>query len=361
MPRLTAPSRIASGIPGPGWPADAAALEGGGAFLRACRGRTVLACDNDVDGLTAAVIVERVVRAAGGAPAILPARRGEHVHTPAMQRRIAAASPDEVVVLDMGSRPLPLGFEVPTLLVDHHDASAGVPPDALVVNGFDRPPVATTSVLTLAVCRGLPGAEDSGWVAALGAVADLGSASGFEAVVGMKASGATWTRATSLLNAARRSPEPDPEAALAVLREARDVRDITSGRIPGTAALHRHQALVRAEVDRCARTPPVVAGNVALLRFTSAAQVHPIVAIRWAHRLRPRVVIAANDGFIAGRVNFAVRTDAEIDLLQWLRDLPFEPSPGGEYANGHARATGGSRSAEDFAAFRAAAGFRVMA
>lgn len=357
MRRVTSPPADVSAV-GQRWPADAAVLARARDFLRACRGPTVLACDNDVDGLTAAVIAERVVRATGGSPAVVPARRGEHVHTAAMQGRIAAHAPEAVVVLDMGSRPRPLGIQVPALVIDHHDASAGVPSDALVVNGFDRPPVATTSVLTYAVCRGLPGADGSAWLAALGAVADLGSAAGFEAIVGVKASGAAWTKATSLLNAARRSPEPEPEAALAVLRAATDVREITSGRIPGTAVLLRHQALVRDEVDRCARTPPVLAGNAALLRFSSAAQVHPVVAIRWARRLRPRVVIAANDGFIAGRVNFAVRTDAEIDLLQWLRDLPFAPSPGAEYANGHARATGGSLSAEDFGAFLAAAGFR---
>lgn len=115
--------------------------------------------------------------------------------------------------------------------------------------------------------------------------------------------------------------------------------------------------VVRAETDRCARTAPVAGDGVALLRFSSRAQVHPLVAIRWARRLRPRIVVAANDGYLPGRVNLVVRCDdREIDLLQWLRTRPFVPSDEGEYANGHARATGGSLSLADFARFLAAIG-----
>jgi hypothetical protein len=96
-----------------------------------------------------------------------------------------------------------------------------------------------------------------------------------------------------------------------------------------------------------------------LIRFASGAQVHPLVAIRWSHRLRPRIVIAANDGYLPGRTNFAVRSAGDIDLLAWLRARPFRPSPRSEYANGHARATGGSLSTIDFDRFLTAIGFRA--
>jgi single-stranded-DNA-specific exonuclease len=67
--------------------------------------------------------------------------------------------------------------------------------------------------------------------------------------------------------------------------------------------------------------------------------------------MAPAIVIAANEGFLAGRVNFAARSHANVDLLQWLKGLPFTPSPGAEYANGHPRATGGSLSIDDFERF----------
>jgi single-stranded-DNA-specific exonuclease len=87
-----------------------------------------------------------------------------------------------------------------------------------------------------------------------------------------------------------------------------------------------------------------VGDRAALIRFSSPAQVHPLVAAQWRRRLAPRAVIAANDGYLAGRVNFAVR-GGDGDLRRLL--LGALPGQGGEYAHGHARATGGSLLPED--------------
>lgn len=331
-------------------------MEAARAFLRSSTGRVVIACDSDVDGLASAVIVERTVQAIGADSAVLPVRRGEQVHGAAMKTRISAAGPARLIVLDMGSRPEPILPGLPTLVIDHHDARAGVPPGAIVVNGYDRPPVAPTSVLAFTICRPLHDLEGSAWLAALGAIADLGSSAAFTDLIAVRASGDAWRRATALLNAARRASRPDPELALDLLRESGSVKDIVSGSLPGTRALEDLRAEVRRETDRCARLPPRMADRVALIRFSSAAQVHPLVAVRWARRLRPRIVVAANDGYLPGRTNFAVRCDAEVDLVAWMRNLPFEPSPGAEFANGHARATGGSLTSTDFERFLRAAG-----
>jgi single-stranded-DNA-specific exonuclease len=340
------------------WPADARAIDAARAFLHRTRDKlTVIACDADVDGLTAAVIVERAVNALGGFSHVLPARRGEHVHHPVMKRRVSALDPERLVVLDMGSRPQAILPDLPTLVIDHHHAAAGLPSGAVVVNGFDREPVATASVLAFVVGRSIPAVESSAWLAALGAVGDLGTAAPFRSVLGLSGSTGKWTRAVALLNAARRAPAPDPIVALDALRHAASVDDIGSARFPETAALRRYQLEVRAELERCSRVPPTIVGNVALLRFSSAAQVHPVVATRWVRRLAPRIVIAANDGYLPGRTNFAVRCESAIDLVAWLRSLPFTPAADAEYAHGHARATGGSLSASDFAAFISSLGF----
>jgi hypothetical protein len=121
--------------------------------------------------------------------------------------------------------------------------------------------------------------------------------------------------------------------------------------VPGVDRLERYQREVQAEVARCGRVAPEQLGDVSLIRFSSGAQVHPLVAIRWSRRLAPSVVMAANDAFLPGRVNFAVRCAADINLIDWLRGLPFTPSADAEYANGHPRATGGSLPAAEFEAF----------
>ncbi len=70
-----------------------------------------------------------------------------------------------------------------------------------------------------------------------------------------------------------------------------------------------------------------------------------MIAAQWERRLAPRAVIAANDDYLPGRVNFSVRGGAG-DLRRWLRDAL--PEATGEFAHGHDRATGGSLTPEDF-------------
>lgn len=340
------------------WPADVSAIAAAQRFLeRSGRSLTAIACDSDVDGLASAVILERALAALDGESRVLPARRGEHVHRSSMKSRIRATGASRLLVADMGSRPEPILPDTPTLIIDHHHAAAGVPPGAIVVNGYDRPPVAPSSVLAFVVCRGIATIAGSGWLAELGAVADLGSAAPFRTLLPEPSRGVRWTAAASLLNAARRAPQPDPDAALNLLRKAEDINDVTSGRLPETGVLERYREEVRRERDRCSRVPPVLTDTVALIRFSSGAQVHPVVATMWARRLRPRIVMAANDGYLPGRTNFAVRCDADVDLVAWLRSLPFSPAGDAEFANGHARATGGSLSKEDFTVLLEVLGF----
>lgn len=103
------------------------------------------------------------------------------------------------------------------------------------------------------------------------------------------------------------------------------------------------------------RLPPRIAGDVAVIRFSSPAQIHPLIATRWAPRLAPKIVIAANDGYLPGRVNFAVRSASQVDLLALLRGLGLGRVEG-EFANGHPRATGGSVPPHEFERVLAALG-----
>ena len=328
------------------WPVAAMVLARARRFLEGCAGqRTVVACDSDVDGLSSAVILERGLERHRAQATVVPIRRGEQVHSESMRARILRVSPSRLVVTDMGSGPASIVAGLPTLVVDHHNASAGVPPDALVLNGWDREPVATSSVLAFLVA-GAP--EEDAWLALLGAVADLGSAKEFGALIPAKASETAARRVAGLLNAARRAPDPRPDLVLALLRRARDIKDVASGTHPEVAQLEGMRSEVQAETDRCSRVAPKILPLAALARFSSGAQVHPIVAIRWARRLHDRIVIAANDGYLPGRTNFAVRSALDLDLLAWLRSLPFTPGDPGEFAHGHRRATGGSLTHADF-------------
>ena len=76
--------------------------------------------------------------------------------------------------------------------------------------------------------------------------------------------------------------------------------------------LHTARQEVNSEVAKVARNRPWFSGDgrIALIRVTSGAQVHPIIATRWAGSLKSKkleVVMCANDGYLPGMTNFSCR------------------------------------------------------
>lgn len=334
-----------------GWPADAAALEAGRAFLRAAaQARLVIACDRDVDGLSAAVVLRRcLLRLDARDVTVLPARKGEHVHTDAMRARIRELAPRALAVVDMGSRAGAIIPALPTLVVDHHQPS-GVPDGALLVSAYGHEPVASTSLLAYELAAPLADIAELDWLALLGTVADLGADAPFPAMkAALRRHGrAHVTEAVALLNAARRAQDADVATALAVLEAAPGPAAIARGEVAGIEALRRCRAEVQAELARCGRTAPQLrAAHLAVIRISSPAQIHPLLAVRWMRRLSRQVVLVANDGYLPGRVNFAMRTRLPVNVVDWLRSIPLG-SVEGEWAHGHPAATGGSLPPPDF-------------
>lgn len=326
--------------------------------LAARHARVIIAPHGDADGLAAGVLALRAIERLGATPITCLPGKGEHVHSPAMRDRLEAIDADGLVVLDMGSRTGPIVAGLPTIVIDHHDARH-VPDSVIFISAAGYEPVAPTALLAYELLRVLVDIEDLAWLAWLGTVGDLGMSHPF----GEELAGAMTVhrkthvqKAVSLVNAARRAGRYRPEVALDVLLAARTPADIARGNVPGVDELVACREEVNAELARVARTAPRIAGDVALLRFSSPAQIHPLVATRWVTRLAPKIVIAANDGYLPGRVNFAVRSAANVDLLAFLRGLGLGAVEG-EFANGHPRATGGSIPPAEFARLLLALGF----
>ena len=243
-----------------------------------------------------------------------------------------------LAILDWGVRPLAR----PGVLVDHHapEGATGGPDGPIVVSSYGEAPEVSTAAL---MRRLFP--EAPAWLAAVGAAGDLGDA-GFALPECEGARPKTAIRRlVSLVNAPRRLPDGPVRTALALLVEHDDPRAALAD--PRVAALEEAKRAWRAEFDRVVRTAPRMVGErIALLRFASPAQVHPLVATTWARRLAPRIVLAANDGYLGpGVVNFAVRGGSG-DLRAVLKEAL--PGARGEFAHGHDRATGGSLPEPDF-------------
>ncbi len=322
------------------------------------RARVVVAPHGDVDGLCSGVLVVRALERLGARPVIALPGKGEHVHTPSMQARIAALQGDALIVLDMGSRAGPIVAGLPTIVVDHHDATHK-PDGALYVSGAGGEPVAPTGLMVYVLLASMVDLDDVAWLALLATQGDLGERHPFTEQLAPIAAGVKKTHckeAIALLNAARRSANYRADLALHVLYEAKSPENIARGTLEGARALAACRAEVNQEVSRVARVAPKIVGNVALISFSSGAQIHPLIATRWAPRLSPNVVIAANDSYLPGRVNFAMRSASDIDLLAFLRGLGLGTVQG-EFANGHPRATGGSIPPAEFRRFTSALGF----
>jgi single-stranded-DNA-specific exonuclease len=224
----------------------------------------------------------------------------------------------------------------PAVIVDHHAPEAEPAAGQLLLSGFGED--TSTSAL---VRRLLP--EQPAWLAAVGAVGDLGDA-GFALPECAGAPKTAVRKLVPLVNAPRRGPGLDGvRTALALLVEHDDPKAALAD--PRIEVLEAARDAWRTDWERVRRSAPQVGDRVAVVRFRSAYQLHGLTAQMWAKRLAPRPVIAANDGYVEGRVHFSVR-GGEGDLRALLRDAL--PDLGGEFAHGHPRATGGSIAPEDF-------------
>jgi single-stranded-DNA-specific exonuclease len=280
----------------------------------------------DADGLAAGALALRARGEPASAAVLLT--RGETPFGP------DAPLPDgSVAVLDWGVRELCR----PGILVDHHAPEWSPGREQTVVSGYGEQPEPSTSTLVRRLVS-----EQPAWLAALGAFGDLGAA-GLDLPEASGARRGAIRRLAPLVNAPRRAPDGPVRVALELLVEHDTAEAALAD--PRIEQLEAARQAWRGAFERAVRTAPVVGDGAALIRFSSPFQVHPLVATAWSRRLAPRVVVAANDGYLPGRVNFAVR-GGHGDLRALLRDAL--PGVGGEFAHGHDRATGGSLAPGDF-------------
>jgi single-stranded-DNA-specific exonuclease len=312
---------------------------------------------NDADGLSAAAIFVRALRAAGWAaePRILG--RGENPWSAETAAELAGARLGGLVVTDLGVRPGAVKAGTPAVVVDHH-VPTGTPADATVITGHGLDPVPTSSLLAYWCAGAVAETEPLLWLAALGLIGDMAEKAGFpEMEAARRACGVTALRdAVTLLNAPRRSASGDAGPALALLLKAEGPKEITSGQHPETAVLRAAREEVKAELEAAKRVGPKVRNGVALIRFHSPCQIHPLVAQAWRGRLKDNIVLAANTGYRPGWVHFAARSARDVDLIAFLAERA-PPGADENYGSGHAAATGGALRPGDWNAFVSGLGF----
>ena len=120
----------------------------------------------------------------------------------------------------------------------------------------------------------------------------------------------------------------------------------------GIADVDFYRLVVAGEIEESAR----FSGEVALIPMNSPCQIHPLIAQQWRTRLKGRIVIAANLGYVPGWVHFSARTSGGHDIIAFLAQ---HRPPGADetYGHGHRAASGGALRPEDWRWFLRSLGF----
>jgi single-stranded DNA-specific DHH superfamily exonuclease len=311
--------------------------------------RIVVLHDFDADGVTAGVVLQRALERAGFSDIVRV--------IPDRQRRasVAAFDPRALFVLDLGTQMETNGAAA--CIIDHHRPE-GVPEGALLITGYERDPIPNTSLMTYELCAEIADVRDLDWIAAIGVLSDLGERAPFPLIAEVRErySMKDLKEATALVNAARRASDYRPDIAARTLLGHDTPRELVQSTSDDVAWLREARAEVQREMAEAKKAAPKFAGNVALIRVTSKCQVHPVIAQIWRTRLPKYIVMVANDGYVTGRVNFSMRSAANVNLLDFLGAIDLGEGDG-SYAHGHDQATGGSLPLEQWERLLAKLGF----
>ncbi|MDQ2731865.1 MAG: phosphoesterase, partial [Armatimonadota bacterium] len=271
--------------------------------------------------------------------------------------RVDRLKPARLFVMDLGSNPEPVLPGVPTCFIDHH-RPGGVGEGDTLISAYTWNPIPNTSMILWDLCSPLADISDLDWVAAIGAISDLGDNAPFDLVRAAKRkyTAKYLKEVTTLINAARRSSLYDPEAAARALLNHSSPRELFDSSSADVEVLREARVEVKAALEVAKKAAPAFAGKVALVRLHSRCQVHPLIAQIWRTRLPKFIVIAANDEYVPGRVNFSARSARGESVLDFLRSIPLSEGEG-SYANGHDQASGGSLPVDRWNELLAAMGF----
>ena len=329
--------------------------------------KTLIVPDKDADGLSSGVILYRTLTTLGLDPSLIDVhlvQKGSNIHAPLERDAMLAKDPSYVIVLDQGSVAAPPVIEsqsAKSLIIDHH-LSDHFPEGAQVVSACHYPPVSTSSLLTYEICKTLSPniASECAYLACIGTHGDLGNTLKWSPPFpDMKEAFKIYTKksindAVSLVNAPRRTAKYDVINAWTALLASQDPKDLLSN-----GRLQSARTEINAEVEMNTHTPPKFSadGKIVVLRINTAAQVHPVIATRWAGYLNSKaleIVMCANSGYLPGMVNFSCRIarcarsrDPPVNIIESLKaaaDLSTDglrDRLGESFARGHKEASGG--------------------
>jgi single-stranded-DNA-specific exonuclease len=306
--------------------------------------RVVCLHDSDADGVTAGVVLQKAMKQLGftNLKRLAPTRE-RNAWAQSSKDLIAAERPAFLFVMDLGSQANKIIENVPVCFIDHHRPGGALAEDTLI-SAYTWNPVPNTSLIVYDLFSALTDVSQYDWIAAIGTISDLGEKAPFDLLETTRQKyTAKWLKeSVSLVNAARRASNYEPEIAALALLSFSNPKDLVNSDSAEVERLREAKREVNIELNEARKAAPTFAGNVALIRMNSPCQIHPLIAQSWRTRLPKYIVIAANEGFMPGKINFAARTSVEgLSVLDFLRQFKLQNVGTGSYGQGHDQASGG--------------------
>lgn len=315
--------------------------------------KVTLLYHGDGDGVCSAVMIYKCLQKRGISDINpLPLERGENPFSERTIEKIRSFIPDFIIVLDSGSRKGTF-HNTRSLIIDHHVPDSNPEVEVFFNTWMDKTNRITSEAVFDLVKRIIP-EDDLQWYSLTGAAADAGLSKAFSRYVGKerKFMNKEIQECISLINAARRHCSfRIAEVFDLLVRSASPSLFIAAAKKAGIGRLREELKL---ELRKNLKIAPVFSSFFALFQISSPHQIHPLIASIWSSKLNRYVVIAANWGYLPGRVSFSMRTESGKDLLVLLKKYRKE---GEEIGFGHSKATGGIVKEEVFRDFLKRLGF----
>ncbi len=309
-------------------------------FLRSCdqHDRVAIVYHADADGISSAVMVYLALEYLG-VKLLTPFAlgRGENPFSDATLQNINKADPDKLIVVDSGSRDGQFPENVRAAIIDHH-VPQGRPAVEVFFNTYEDETQRIASEAVYDVVYKIVQHPDFGFYVLIGIAGDIG----LDKVPprfkdDLHKYGRKKVQETvSMINAVRRHSSFKSDTLFRMLQLSDSPEKfLKRARDSGFEKLKQE---VSRDLYRNLKIAPRFSGKYALLDINSPHQIHPQIAVIWAGKLEGYVVIAANRGYLPGKVSFSMRTTSNVNLLDLLKAVRQE---GEEMGYGHEKATGG--------------------
>ncbi|MBN2584761.1 MAG: hypothetical protein JXL80_16985 [Planctomycetes bacterium] len=278
-----------------------------------------VACRDDAAGLAAAEMARRWFAERGQGPiTILTPGKAELLTGARLAERVRGTGARALLALDLGAGDECVAADCPTLQIDVHRHAPDL--KAPIIEPPSPDAARPAGVVLYDLLQRLGPVTGLEWLAAIAAEAGHPKA----ALPAPQEAGKSYARTALrevqvLLNSGCRDREQAVGPALVLLARSDGPEDFLAGESSELERLRMARTAVMQAVAQWSHHRPYFMWRVALVPMASASRIEDILAAMWARQLANYMIVAANSGYVVGKVHVVARSDSpKRDLLRLL-------------------------------------------